>query len=124
MSKVMSAQGQIVDFEMMKIMGDINAPKNKEVVKKVPKLHELEEQEIPYIESISPEELLKQKLSMVQKTEEVKKVEPTPLIIQEPIVEVLEVNEPVGIVEESSIILDSTNIEEAKDIVDNNRRKR
>ncbi len=120
----MSAQGQVVDFEMMKIMGNINAPKNQTVQKKVPKLYELEEQEIPYIESISPEELLKQKLSMIQKIEEVKNVEPTPLIIQEPIVEVLEVIEPAEIVEESPIILDSTNIEEAKEIVDNNRRRK
>ena len=72
MSKVMSAQGQVVDFEMMKIMGDINAPKNKTAQKKVPKFYEIEEVEIPYIESISPEELLREQLAKIPKPEEVK----------------------------------------------------
>ena len=123
MSKIMSAQGHIVDFEMMKILNAGNAPKNQSSQKRAPKFYEIPEVEIPYIESISSDQLVKEQLEKFKKMEDEKKVqpviiqapivekiiEPSPLIIQEPIVET---------VEELPII------PEPKEVVDLTRRKK
>lgn len=63
MSKVTSSRGSVVDFELMAIMANINAPKATASLKTtVPKYYNVE-QDIAYVEAISTEQFLREQLA-------------------------------------------------------------
>lgn len=117
MSKVMSSRGSVVDFELMKVMNQINSPKNgnKQPVKK-----KYEEVEIPYIESFSTEELLKKHLENIPKVETVQTITPIVSTVEK-VVPRVETVEPIKTVEEPVplIIAQPTVNDNIETIVDN-----
>ena len=59
MSKVSGSRGSMVDFELMQIMANINAPKATPKINTAPKYYNVE-QDIPYVEAISTEQFLRE----------------------------------------------------------------
>ena len=86
MSKVTSSRGSVVDFELMAIMANINAPKATASLKTtVPKYYNVE-QDIAYVEAISTEQFLREQLANSIPTEapivEVEEVAETPVSLE------------------------------------------
>jgi hypothetical protein len=84
MSKVTSSRGSMVDFELMNIMANINAPKAQTVSPSAPKYYNVEH-DIAYVEAISTEQFLREQLAnSIPPTPEVTEEAPVKLEIVEP----------------------------------------
>lgn len=125
MTKIASSRGAVVDFDMLKIMSDINAPKssNTSNTPKPKKFYELPEEEIPYVDSYTTEELLKKHLDNIPKVDTVNKPETLKV---ENVIEVKMVEEPVPLIISKPVINEIVPelISETLENKDNNEKRR